>query len=64
MKGQNVLIVRGSLEKTAEAFDLDQDKAAKLLADCREQLLKQRQLRPKPHRDDKILTAWNGMPSD
>ena len=32
-----------------------------LLARCRERLYAERQKRPKPHRDDKILTAWNGQ---
>ena len=56
-----MLIVRGSLEKAAEKFKLERDRAAELLRECREKLFQQRQLRPKPHRDDKILTAWNGM---
>lgn len=61
LKGKNVLIVRGSLEKTAEKFKLEKDRAAELLGGCREKLFQQRQLRPRPHRDDKILTAWNGL---
>ena len=60
LTGQNVLIVRGSMEKTATTFNLEEAKAAELLKDCRERLFKHRQERPKPHRDDKILTAWNG----
>lgn len=55
-----MLIVKESLEKTAEFFDLEQDIATALLGECRKLLFKQRQLRPRPHRDDKILTAWNG----
>ena len=36
-------------------------KQQKLLASARNKLERQRQLRPAPHRDDKIITAWNGM---
>ena len=60
LTGQNVLIVRGSLEKTAEEFKMEASQAKELLAQCREALYAERQKRPKPHRDDKILTAWNG----
>lgn len=55
-----MLIVRGSLAETAKAFELEEDIAGQLLEQCRKQLLERRQQRPKPHRDDKILTAWNG----
>ena len=62
LKNQNVLIVRGSLEKTAEHFEMaDIAEARKLLAQCREKMYEERQKRPRPHRDNKILTAWNGQ---
>ena len=61
LTGQNVLIVRGSLEKTAEEFKMEVSQTKELLARCRETLYAERQKRPKPHRDDKILTAWNGQ---
>ena len=64
LKNQNVLIVRGSLEKTAEHFEMaDIAEARKLLAQCREKMYEERQKRPRPHRDNKILTAWNGQHS-
>ncbi len=44
--GKNVLIRRGSTEGLAES--------RKLLFEAREK-------RPRPHRDDKVLTAWNGL---
>ncbi len=60
LKGKNVLIVRGSLEKTAVEFSLEVSRVKQLLKECREKLYDVRQGRPRPHRDDKILTAWNG----
>ncbi len=62
LTGQNVLIVRGSLEETAKHFSLEVSHVKKLLEECREKLYTLRQGRPRPHRDDKILTAWNGEP--
>lgn len=60
LKSQNVLIVRESLERVAGIFELDESKAMEMLEESRKILFQQRQLRPKPHRDDKIVTAWNG----
>lgn len=60
LKQQNVLIVRGSIKDTAEKFGLKEVQVRQLLAQCRDVLYQQRQSRPKPHRDDKILTSWNG----
>ena len=57
---ERVLIVRGSLEKTAEEFKIEISQAKELLAKCHEALYNERQKRPKPHCDDKIPTAWNG----
>lgn len=46
--GKNILIVRGSQESPA-------------LAASRARLFALRNKRPRPHLDDKILTAWNGL---
>ena len=55
-----MLIVEGSLEGTATAFSLSTEQAEQVLEGSREVLYTERQKRPKPHRDNKILTAWNG----
>ena len=57
---QNVLIVRGSLSDTASHFSIAPEKASSLLGECRAKLFAERLKRPKPHRDEKILSAWNG----
>ena len=60
LTGQNVLIVRGSVEETADHFKLSVPITEQLLSQAKEQLAQVRRDRPKPQRDDKILTAWNG----
>ena len=52
--------MRGSLEKTAVEFSLEVSQVRQLLEEGRRKLYDVRQQRPRPHRDDKILTAWNG----
>jgi uncharacterized protein YyaL (SSP411 family) len=47
-RGKNILIDR-------------EGTGAKTLAESRAKLLERRSARPKPHLDDKILTAWNGL---
>ena len=49
-----------SLEKTAEHFKMAEEEVGRLLTGARETLFRERLSRPKPHRDDKMLTAWNG----
>ncbi len=60
MTGKNVLIVKGSVEDTAKKFGIDKEKVVMLLRESKEALLQRRLQRPKPHRDDKIVTSWNG----
>lgn len=50
--GFNILIERAPAASTA---------VAPMLADCRKTLFAARAKRPRPHRDEKILAAWNGL---
>lgn len=60
LKGQNVLIIRGSAEKTAAKFGLSMDVFRELLKTALSTMREARQGRPRPHLDDKMLAAWNG----
>lgn len=60
---QNVLIERGDVAKTVSAFNLSVSQVQTVLHNARQQLWERRQLRPKPHLDNKMITAWNGLSS-
>ena len=61
LEGQNTLFRALENDKLAPAFGLSEDEIARSLAESRSKLLTHRATRPKPHRDDKIITAWNGL---
>jgi uncharacterized protein YyaL (SSP411 family) len=59
--GKNILIELGGVAATAKHFGKDEAEVRKLLANARQTLLAMRAKRPRPHLDDKIITAWNGL---
>jgi uncharacterized protein YyaL (SSP411 family) len=59
--GKNILIELGSVEATAKHFEKDEAEVRQHLARARERLFAVRNKRPRPHLDDKIITAWNGL---
>jgi len=59
--GKNVLRQLRSLARTAEQFNLEVPAAEERLLACLEKLRLVRAKRPRPHLDDKIITAWNGL---
>jgi uncharacterized protein YyaL (SSP411 family) len=61
LTGLNTLIRRCSDERAAEEFGLTLDETRAVLARSRAKLLERRGSRPRPHLDDKILAAWNGL---
>ncbi len=59
--GKNILIRREPLPATAAAFGQSLDEIRDALARARLTLVTARESRPKPHLDDKVLAAWNGL---
>ena len=59
--GKNILIELQTVAETARHFEKDETEVREILAKSRETLLALRAQRPRPHLDDKIITAWNGL---
>src|SRR5947207_11077907 len=60
-RGKNILIERHTVAETAKHFKKNEDQVRDLLARSRQKLLSIRNKRPRPHLDDKIIAAWNGL---
>ncbi len=61
LKGKNVLMQRQSIVQTAKAYGLDVVEANDRVLAGLEKLRSVRNGRMRPLRDDKIITAWNGL---
>ena len=59
--GKNLLYTAQSIEDVAKRSGCSPDEVVRALARIRERLFAARAGRPRPHLDDKILTAWNGL---
>src|SRR5205823_14293535 len=60
-RGKNILIERHTVAETAERFKKSEQEIRDSLAKSSEKLFAIRAKRPRPHLDDKIITAWNGL---
>ncbi len=59
--GKNILHRANSPAATAKKFEKTEAEMDAILSHARGKLLAARENRPRPHLDDKTLTAWNGL---
>ena len=60
-RGKNILYLPFSMEQTAKFFSMDETGVMEAIMDAKTKLFDARSRRPRPLRDDKIITAWNGL---
>jgi len=60
-EGENILNVTRDLNEVARAENVTTEQLSDTLAKGREKLFEAREKRVKPARDEKVLTAWNGL---
>jgi hypothetical protein len=61
LAGRNVLFLQNDPEMVAKLTGEPADKVLHLIAAAKQKLKAAREKRPRPHLDDKIVTAWNGL---
>ena len=59
--GKNLLYAAESVPDLAAAFGMDEAAVEDILSRARLEMFAARLNRPRPHLDDKVLTAWNGL---
>ncbi len=60
-EGKSILHPVLTVEQAAGLFHKQSEEIAALLRDAKPRLFREREKRPKPSRDDKIVTSWNGL---
>ena len=57
----NILHLRKALHDLARELDIEEQALSQRVESARHKLFARRSQRPHPHKDDKILTDWNGL---
>ena len=60
-KGKTILNITSSTEQLAKEFGMSPAGIADTLATGRRKIFEARAKRNRPHRDEKVITAWNGL---
>ena len=60
-RAKNILIERHTIAETAQHFKKTGEEVTNSLAQSRAKLFSIRAKRPRPHLDDKVIAAWNGL---
>ncbi len=60
-EGKNIVRLEMDVNQWAAWFGIEPQRLGEVLALGRQLLFKAREERIRPHRDDKVLTAWNGL---
>lgn len=58
---RNILYLKASSTESASLLNMDEQELEKRIEASREKLFSAREKRVHPHKDDKILTDWNGL---
>jgi len=60
-KGKTILHAAKSINQLHQEFQMDRAEVVAALESSRARLFEEREKRVRPHRDDKVITAWNGL---
>lgn len=61
LEGQNTFFLAKAADQLAQIFDCAEHEIYERLQSAKITLMQARNQRPPPHRDDKIVAAWNGL---